>query len=638
MARESFQNPGMARHLNRVFVCIKVDREERPDIDAAYMRTCHFMAGRGGWPLTILMTPDKEPFYAATYLPTRTRFGMKGLFDLTLEVEQLWHTRREQVVQTAHNVLAAMTAAGGTSQETTSLSDRKPAEEAYGVLCKNYDAAYGGFGNAPKFPMASTLRFLLRYGLRTDRHEALAMVERTLHALRCGGIYDHLGFGFHRYATDRRWRIPHFEKMLDDQATLSLLYTDVYRALKKPFFRTVAEEIFTYVQRDLTRSDGLFYSAHDADSDGEEGAFYRWTFEEVADALDARHLAAACAVFSLSEAGNLTGYTSGEYAGTNVLSTEGSYADIASSLSMMESELDASVETIRTVLFKRRQRRPRPARDEKVLTDLNALMIVSLARAGYVFENDAYVLRARTAAEALLDSMVTNGTLLHRLWQGDAGIDGLLADYAYLSWALLELYTATFEVRYLSRAAALAERMLSRFWDDDGGGFFLSAEGEILPMRQKSAPGGATPMENAAAAHVLIILGHMTNRIEYLARAEQVLAAFEQSLLRAPYDYPDLLLVHDALHYPIPAVVVVGKRWAPDTQAMLAAARTCLPYDTLVVHRPVEDGEVFEEFAPHIRQMEQKDGRATAYVCRDFSCAEPTTDIKRMTTLVSLQR
>ncbi|TKJ45155.1 thioredoxin domain-containing protein, partial [Candidatus Aerophobetes bacterium Ae_b3b] len=454
MARESFEDSEVARLMNEVFVSIKVDREERPDIDNVYMMVCQMITGSGGWPLTIIMTPDQKPFFAATYIPKERRFGRMGMLELIPRIKELWTTRRDEVLSSANEITAAL----------QQVSQDAPGEEldettldlAYEQLAKRFDEQHGGFGGAPKFPTPHNFLFLLRYWKRTNTERALQMVEKTLQAMRRGGIYDHIGFGFHRYSTDSHWFVPHFEKMLYDQATLAIVYTEAYQATGKEEYAQTAREIFTYVLRDMTAPEGGFYAAEDAESEGEEGKFYLWTEEEIRQVLGSEEAALIVKIFNIEEGGNFIEQVTGRRTARNVLHLTKSVKELASELKMSDYDLQKRLQAMRQKLFTYREKRIHPHRDDKILTDWNGLMIAAFAKGARVFDEPRYAEAARGAVDFILKNMCTSdGELLHRYRDEQAALPAQVDDYAFLIWGMLELYETIFEVRYLQIALDL---------------------------------------------------------------------------------------------------------------------------------------------------------------------------------------
>jgi uncharacterized protein YyaL (SSP411 family) len=485
MEHESFEDPEVADLMNDAFVSIKVDREERPDLDHVYMTVCQMLTGSGGWPLTIFMTPDKRPFFAATYIPKGNRFGRTGMMELIPRIKEIWTHRRSEVLDSATKVVDALQ---GLEKESAGAELGRPElNQAYEELRKRFDATYGGFSAAPKFPTPHNLLFLLRYWKRSGNEQVLSMVEKTLQEMRYGGIYDQIGYGFHRYSTDREWLVPHFEKMLYDQALLALAYLEAFQATGKVLYSDTAREIFTYVLRDMTDPEGGFYSAEDADSEGVEGKFYLWEESEIDRILGKATANSIRKVFNVERDGNFKEEATGRKTGANILHLGKTIEEIASDLDLSATALAADVAAARDKLLDVRERRIHPHKDDKILTDWNGLMIAAFARGAQVLEEPKYADAAAKAADFVLARMRRpDGRLLHRYRDGEAKITAHLDDYAFLIWGLIELYEAAFEVPYLETALELNTHMLDHFWDDHSGGlFFTSDDGEDLIIRKK---------------------------------------------------------------------------------------------------------------------------------------------------------
>jgi hypothetical protein len=450
MEKESFEDETVARLLNDTFVPIKVDREERPDIDSYYMTVCQLISGTGGWPLTIIMDPKLRPFFTTTYLPKTSRSGRIGMLELIPQIDHMWRTRRDQIQKSSNDI-----------SQLVKQSQRQPVKHgeltvatlhaAFERLVAQYDAQNGGFGAAPKFPTPHNLSFLMRYSTHTDQNKALDMVEHTLTAMRRGGVYDHIGYGFHRYSTDAHWHLPHFEKMLYDQALLTLAYTEAFVLTRNPLYEETANEIIEYVLRDMTSDQGAFYSAEDADSEGEEGKFYLWTEHEIEDILDASEFSIIKQLYGISRNGNYTDEATRRQSGRNLLYASKSKDDVAAALGIPAHKLTACLATAREKLFRHRAGRTHPHKDKKILCDWNGLMIAALARAGRTLGHDTYIECAKRAADYLLTRIRdSSGRLYHRIMDGERAIRGFLDDYAFLTWGLIELYEATFETVHSS--------------------------------------------------------------------------------------------------------------------------------------------------------------------------------------------
>jgi uncharacterized protein YyaL (SSP411 family) len=621
MAEESFMDLEVAAQLNDHYIAIKVDREERPDIDQIYMAVCQMMTGSGGWPLTIIMTPDQRPFFAATYIPKTSRFGGAGMLDLLPKVAQVWREKPGDLIDVAGRVIDALhqpARAGAGPEPTADLLSA-----GYRGLAATFDPVWGGFGDAPKFPAPHNLLFLLRYWRRSGEPVALAMVEQTLQAMRRGGIYDHLAGGFHRYSTDGDWKVPHFEKMLYDQAMLVMANTEAFLATGNREYQETAEATIQYVLRDLVTRDGGFATAQDADSEGEEGRYYLWTLAEVREHLTPEEAAAFTAAYHIQEGGNFTDPVHPGLTGRNVL-----HRSLDASLLNPNPHLVAAEKK----LAKARRERVPPLTDDKVLTGWNGLMIAALARAGRAFGVAAYTDAAGRAADFLLETMRDqNGRLLHRYRDSEAAINGQAEDYACLIWGSLDLYQATFTVRYLADAVELMKEFTTRCWDPSGGGFFSAAEDTTdLIVRQKEQYDGAMPSANSVAFMDLLLLARLTGEPAYEEQAEELgrfmAGAVEQSPLIATFFLAGL----DFALGPSQEVVIVGEEGAADTIAMVRAlAERFLP-STTVQFKPEGGGADLATVAPFTKSMGMMDGRATAYVCSGQACAPPAVGVEAM--------
>ncbi|NNF57709.1 MAG: thioredoxin domain-containing protein [Rhodothermaceae bacterium] len=640
MEHESFEDAEVAGLMNEAFVNVKVDREERPDIDGVYMAVAQALTGRGGWPLTILMTPEGEPFFAGTYIPRESSHGRIGMLDLVPRVAELWHEDRDRVLASASEITTRVRDGLATSTPGTALGE-EALDRAYEQLAERADPVFGGFGRAPKFPTPHNLLFLLRYARRHPERDALAMVETTLQAMRRGGIWDHIGFGFHRYSTDRTWLLPHFEKMLYDQALLAMAYTEAFQATGTPEYRTTAEQIIAYVTRDLLSPEGAFYSAEDADSlnaegEREEGAFYIWSEAELTTLLGEEDAALARQAFGTQPEGNFLEEATRVKTGANVLHHPQALADLAVQVGASETDLRSRLASIRTKLFAARTARPRPLLDDKILTDWNGLMIAALAKAARAFGEAEYTRQATRAADFLLATMRTSeGRLLHRYRSGEAGITGHLDDYAFLAWGLFELYEATFDEAYLREALALHRTMHERFADAEAGGyFFTDAEGEALIARQKEYYDGAIPSGNAVAMLNGLRLGRITGDNHLEREAERVGASAAEILVQ-PMAHTFAMVAVDFAVGPAQEVVIAGERDAPDTAAMIEGLNGIYAPNTIVLLRAPGTGEApIAGLVPFAAEQTASEGQATAYVCEHYACQAPTTDPAAMLQLL----
>jgi len=537
MERESFEDAPAAAALNRSFISIKVDREERPDIDAVYMAACQMVTGSGGWPLSIVMTPDRRPFFAGTYIPRDSAAGRLGLIDLCERIDTLWRESRQRVIESAQAVSGHLGAVFNFDADADSAPRIRVIDQAVQSIVQSFDSQYGGFDGAPKFPMAHRLLFLLRAHARSGDRQVLEMTTRTLEAMRLGGIWDHVGFGFHRYATDRRWLLPHFEKMLYDQALLAMAYLKAFEITRKPLFEQTAREIFTYVQRDMTDSQGGFYTAEDADSEGEEGKFYVWTQAEFEDSVSLTSEEIPWArMFNLEPEGNFLDEATHRKTGANILHLTQSAEQWAKELRITPPHLADRWEDVRGRLFDARTGRVPPLKDDKILTDWNGLMIAALSMGHRILGERTYLDAAVKAAWFVLERMRDGqGGLLHRFRDGEAAIDATANDYAFLIRGLIELVRAGSDRQWLERALDLQESMNRRFLDPAQGGFFLtSAEEKNLPVRPKELYDGAMPSANAAALNNLILLGRLSGDEQWRDQARRLVQAFGGSVRRQP--------------------------------------------------------------------------------------------------------
>ncbi len=631
MAHESFEDEEVAKLMNEAFVNIKVDREERPDIDGVYMTVCQLMTGSGGWPLTIVMAPDKKPFFAGTYFPRESRMGRIGMVELVQGIRKIWTTRREEVFSSAEQVvgtlrqLAADTGAGPEPGSST-------LQRAFEDFSRRFDAVTGGFGDAPKFPSPHNLLFLLRYWKRTGESKALEMVEKTLDFMRRGGIYDHIGFGFHRYSTDSRWRLPHFEKMIYDQAMLSMAYLEAYQATGKPGYARTAEEVFTYVLRDMTSPDGGFYSAEDADSEGREGKFYLWSIDEVRRVLQKEESDLVIPMFGFQKDGNFIEEASSRRTGENIFHREKDFEQMADILGRPARELEEAFENARRKLFDVRRKRVHPHKDDKILTDWNGMMIAALARGAQVLDNPDFAEAAASAADFILKHVQgADGRLMHFHRNGHTSAPAHLDDYAFMVWGLLELYEAVFDVRYLQKAIELNDHQLRHFWDAAGGFYFTSDDAEEILIRQKETYDGAMPSGNSVAMMNLIRLARITGDRGSEEKALRLARASARAIEQMPTAYAQLLVAVEFLQGSSYEIVIAGDPNKDDTKQMIRSLRKPFLPNKVLLLRPAEGrpGEI-GKIAPFTAPMKTQGGRATAYVCSGFSCQNPTADIVEM--------
>jgi uncharacterized protein len=614
MEQECFEDEEVAKLLNAAFVCIKVDREERPDLDAAYMAVCQAMGRNCGWPLHILLTPKLNPFFAASYIPKYSRDGVVGMVDLVPQVLQIWKMQRSQLEMVGADIKARIQSHEKRSPQKELEKD--VLQKAYDDLVLDFDSDNGGFGWAPKFPTPHKLLFLLRYYKRTGEKNALSMAKKTLRKMRLGGLFDQVGLGFHRYSTDARWLVPHFEKMLYDQALLALAYTEAYQATAAPKFMITAKETLNFVLRDLAFTEGGFYSAMDADTEGEEGKYYLWTMQEIKDALPPQNQALAVQLFGVGAEGNFSGGK-----GKNILYLPIPLEEIANQNSLTIDQLIMRLGSITTTLFHARKKRLPPAIDDKILTDWNGLMIAALAKAGLVLAEPKYLSAAKKTADFMLSKMRQGNLLYHRYVKGEAAVEGFLDDYAFFVYGLIELYEATFEEQYLQAAVDLTKTMVAKFWDSQNGGFYQTHEDAANMPKMKQLYDGAVPSGNSVALHDLLWMSRLTNEPNYDAMALQMTKTFADEVEGSPEAFTFFLLAFDFQIGLSSSVVLVGDLKEAGTQEMLNALRTNYLPTTVISLK-----------APSTARLgyEQIEGKATAYVCRGQTCLPPTNSASSM--------
>ena len=627
MEKECFDDNEVANLMNRNFICIKVDREERPDLDAAYMAVCQSMGRNCGWPLNVIMTPDKNPFFVASYIPKDNRYGAVGMLSLVPQIGDIWRTRKAEMESIGKEIKEQL--AVQAIVEPESLLDKNVLDNAFEQLFLRFDQENGGFGRAPKFPSPHNLLFLLRYAKRTNEKNASMMVEKTLRSMRLGGIFDQVGLGFHRYSTDSQWLVPHFEKMLYDQALLSLAYLEAYQSSGEPKFMITAKETIEYVLRDLASPEGAFYSAEDADSGGEEGKFYLWTLNEVKQATE-EDADLTIKLFGVKAEGNYFESPNGK-TGKNILHLAMPLEQVASNSNLKIDEIIGKLGKISNSLFKIREKRVHPAKDDKVLVDWNGLMIAALARANQVLGNKKYLQAATKAADFILKEMKTSESkIYHRYAKGEKAVNGFLDDYAYLVYGLIELYESGFEEKYLQSSIELTKTMIEQFWDKEKGGFFLTtkSDDDSVPMLKQTYD-GAMPSGNSIALYNLLRLARISGEASFEVYANKLLKVFSNEIKNQPLGHTFMLMGFEFALGPTFNVVLVGNLYDKSTVSLLAALRKeYLPNLTITLWTPEKTskfpGVVYEKI----------DGQPTVYVCRDQTCMPPTNKIDKMIELL----
>ncbi len=607
MERESFEDVEVANLLNKYFVSIKVDREERPDIDSIYMSVCQALTGHGGWPMTTIMTPDAKPFFAGTYFPKQDRMGLPGIMTVLEKTSQAWKENKSDLLDASGSILSAILK----PRETADNIDQKSlVQNAFEQYKRSFDSIHGGFGSAPKFPSPHIFFFLLRYWKLTGDESALIMTEKTLDSMRRGGIFDQIGYGFCRYSTDRTWLVPHFEKMLYDNALLAMAYLEAYQATGNGIYARSAEEIFKYVLRDMTSSEGGFYSAEDADSEGEEGLFYTWTPDEIRQILNGKDAERFMLLFDITSKGN--------FEGRNIPNT------VKGSIPGSDLEF---VDVCRQKLFQHREKRIHPFKDDKILTSWNGLMIAALAMGGRVLDNPLYSTAAERAAEFILTRITNkNGRLLAVYRDGVSPLKGYADDYAFMIWGLLELYEATYKPGYLQNALKLNDEFLELFWDHENGGYFLYGnDSEQLITRPKEAYDGATPSANSTAANNLVRLARLTGKHELEENARHILQAFSGSIQGYPSGFCHMLSAAILLDTEGIEIIVTGGINKGADKLLNIINQGFRPFTVSLYNNP--DSESLNNLIPFVSNYSTIDGKAAAYICKNFTCNQPVTDV-----------
>jgi len=656
MEHESFEKQEVADIMNQYFVSIKVDREERPDIDNIYMKVVQSMTGSGGWPLTVFLTADKKPFYGGTYFPTESQWGRPGLKELLESIHDGWLNRRDEFIKTSRSVTDSLQKKPFWGQLTGSAApDQKTLDKAYLGYTGRFDSKYGGFGRSPKFPTSHNLSYLLRYWKRKQEPKALQMVEKTLTEMAKGGMYDQIGGGFHRYSTDQRWHIPHFEKMLYDQAMLSKTYLEAYQVTGKEQYSRIAREIFDYVLRDMTDQLGGFYSAEDADSfppeefinmtpdprqsdKKKEGAFYLWREKEIIEHLGKNNAEVFNYHFGVKTNGNARSDPRGEFKGKNILYVANSLEETAQYFNKPVQEIEKIIKESREKLFLVRDLRIRSHLDDKVLVDWNGLMISSLAFGSRVLNDTRYSQAAQQSADFILQHLIRqDGRLLHRYRDKDADILGTIEDYAFFIHGLIDLYQATFREKYLMEAHRLTNEMIRLFWDEKNKGFYFTAiDAEKLLVRDKEIYDGARPSGNSVAALDLIRLARLTMENDWEKNTKELFNAFSRNLSGHPNNYGQMLIALDFTLGPSKEIVIAGKRNDEDAAKMIKILYSHFMPNKVVTFRPADDVEAASiiNLIPFIKNQRSYQGKATAYVCENHQCKKPTWDINEFETLL----
>jgi uncharacterized protein YyaL (SSP411 family) len=620
MAHESFEDIEVANLLNKHFVCIKVDREERPDIDNVYMTICQMMTGTGGWPLTIIMTPDKEPFFSATYIPKNNKFRRAGLVEIIPNIVDIWHNKKSDIENLTNQIKNALNKS--IKNKPGENIDKAVFNKAFNQLEVSFDNVYGGIGNAPKFPTPHNLMFLMRIFNHSKNQNILKFVKKTLISMRKGGIYDHIGFGFHRYSTDRKWIVPHFEKMLYDQAMLALAYIEAFQITGSKIFKKTSIEILEYVSRVLTSPEGAFYSAEDADSNGIEGKFYLWKYEELSKFLSKDELDIFSKTFNILKDGNFFDETKGVKSDQNILHLSEIDDD------KIYSEKENVINSVRKKIFIEREKRNHPEKDDKILTDWNGLMIKAFSKASQAFNDEKYEKMAEKAADFIINKLrKKDGGLYHVYRKGAIAIDANIDDYAFFIDSLIELFQTNFKVKYLQNAIDLQEYLTNHFWDEkDGGFYFVSDENNDLLVRKKELYDSAIPSGNSIALLNLVRLSKITGEIKYESFAKKLIGIFSKDINKLPKAYTQFLIALDLLINPSFEIVVAGNK-EKSLKTLKEINKNFIPNKVQLLRLTDMKSDQILYISNFLNEYKEINGKPAIYICRNYSCQKPLTNV-----------
>ncbi|MBI4595234.1 MAG: thioredoxin domain-containing protein [Candidatus Tectomicrobia bacterium] len=625
MERESFENEEIAELMNRYFVSIKVDREERPDLDSIYMNCVQMLTGQGGWPMTLFLTPDGVPFYGGTYFPPDDQRGLPGFKRVMMTIAEIYSKNPKQVQESANSILEKLKEMDHLTQTDVSISETL-IETAFRKLSQGFDYRYGGFGTAPKFPNAMNLSFFLRYFHRFKNESALEMADSSLQKMAEGGIYDQIGGGFHRYTVDERWLVPHFEKMLYDNALLISLYTEAYLITKNSLYQRIAEESLDYAIREMMGEKGEFYSTQDADSEGKEGKFYIWTLQEINSILGGKEGDIFCRYYGVTEAGN--------FEGKNILTSPRTYDQVARQLEISPDIVKGVLGSARRKIMAARELRTKPGRDEKALASWNGLMLSAISKAARVFNRSDYLQRAEENGNFLLSYLYKNGRLLHSYKDGQAKVNGYLDDYACVIDAFMELYQSTFESKWLKKAIELNTTMIDLFWDEEKGAlFYTSRDHEKLIARMKDFYDNAVPSGNSVAAMNLLKLAVITGRDEYRRKAEKIFQPAYEMVSRFPSAFGYLLSALDFYFDSVKEIVVIGGKDNQTVEQFRKIINNNYLPNGVVLFSPPGNREL-GDVIPLLEGKTLIEGKAAVYVCENFTCKEPVTTIESLKNLL----
>jgi uncharacterized protein YyaL (SSP411 family) len=641
MEREVFENRALADLMNQLVVSIKVDREERPDIDQIYMAALQAMTGSGGWPMSIFMTAERKPFFAATYIPPTSQFGKPGFPEILQHIHTIWTNERLKVLESSEQIKQFLATSTAPPERTGTITE-KALEQGFQGFVKIYDSAHGGFNTAPKFPRPTVLNFLFRYHHRTGSMKALAMALATLQTMADGGICDQIGGGFHRYSTDERWHVPHFEKMLYDQAQLVLSYLEAYQITHDRKFAEVARNVLGYVQGVLAHAEGGFYSAEDAESavstfypeQKKEGAFYIWTKSEIEYVLGIEEAKIVEYVFGIEEDGNVLWDPRKEFVGENILFIKYSAEETASRFGKKVEDVAAILDLAKEKLFDERRRRPRPHLDDKMLLSWNGLMISAFARAYQTLGDESYLEYAERAGRFLIAKLMdpATGRLLRRYRDGEAKYDAHLADYAFFIQGMLDLYEASFQIEWLQKAVKLADDQIAMFYDNQKGGFFdTPGTDPTLLIRMQEVFDNAEPSGNSIAILNLLRLSHIIGSSRYYEIACKSLTRFSELIEKYPPALPQLLVALDfSLSKPM-QIVLAGSRKHPVIREMIDEIHSRFLPNKVILFADGAEGQTFlSRYVPFFKNLSASNGKQMVYICSNYTCELPTSDVETM--------
>lgn len=631
MAHESFEDEEVADYMNRYFIAIKVDKEERPDVDSIYMSVCQKLNGNGGWPLTIFMLPNQKPFFAGTYFPKRSRNQMPGLMNLLEAVKEKWETSRKEILQSSESITNALKQENMQTNSPGNFTKELP-KQVTRSLSNNFDKEYGGFGLAPKFPSPHNLMYLLRVAYYEQNHEALEMVEKTLDSMYQGGIFDHIGYGFSRYSTDQKWLVPHFEKMLYDNGLLIITYLEAYQITKKKHYKQIAEMTLEYVLRELTGEQGGFYCAQDADSEGVEGKYYVFTPEEIIGVLGQEDGKYFNEYYDITKQGNFEG----ESIPNRIhVQKEEPLIESQQANSAVHNLENERITQLRKIIYEYRLHRTKLHKDDKILTSWNGIMIVAFAKAYQILQDDQYLIAAQRADQFLQDKLCKDDRLFVHYRDGDSIGSGHIDDYAFYIWALISLYEATLELNYLGRAIKYTKVLIEQFFDAKRGGFYLYAEdAEALINRPKEVYDGAIPSGNSVAAYVLLKLADLTGDVELIQVADKQMEFIARSITDYPSGHCFAMMAVILKLYPTKELVCVVTNSREMKEVKKLLAKHFLPNVTILV-KAAEDLDQLEEIAEFTKEYEMKGELSTFYLCENYVCLAPFHDVEILESLLT---